>query len=74
MATCQSQRLSSAQARKIYKMENWTSRKKELDSYITNTEEIRTTFEELTVLEEDAYIRFFKDKNVRETCREKKSF
>ena len=71
MATCQSQRLSSTQARKIYGMENYTSRKKELDSYIKNAEQIRKTFEELTILEEDAYIRFSKENNVRETCREK---
>ena len=53
MATCQNQRLSSTKARKIYGMENYTSRKKELDSYIKNAEEIRKTFEEFTVLEED---------------------
>ena len=70
MATCQSQRLSSTQARKIYGMENYSSRKKELDSYVKNAEEIRKTFEELTV-RDDAYIRFFKEKNVRETARDK---
>ena len=61
MATCQSQRLSSTQARngKVYIKE------KELDSFFKKGEEIRKTFEELTVLEEDAYIRFFKGKNVR---------
>ena len=71
MATCQSQRLSSTQARKIYGMQNFSSGKRELDSYIKNAEEIRKSFEELTVLEEDAYIRFFKKTNVRKTSREK---
>ena len=51
-------------------MENYSSRKKELDSYIKNAEEIRKTSEELTVPEEDACIRLFKEKNVREASRE----
>ena len=46
MATCQSQRLSSTQARKIYGMQNFSSEKRELDSYIKNAEEIRKSFAE----------------------------